>query len=100
MVRLKIHILLTNTLLLGFAEKVLWLRGGHRRLETGEIGNLEELVEYFIPQFFCNYSPQNPNFLLAQAEKARPPGAKKSLKPLSVDGFRFNQQALIRRNNL
>ncbi|WP_124145397.1 MULTISPECIES: hypothetical protein [Okeania] len=65
--------------------KVLWVRGGDRRQETGEMGNLEELVEYFIPQFFCNYSPFNPNFLLAQAEKARPTGAKKSLKPLSVD---------------
>ncbi len=58
------------------------------------MGNLEELVEYFIPQFFCNYSPENPNFLLAQAEKARPFRAKKNLKPLSVDAFRFNQQAL------
>ncbi|MDJ0519393.1 MAG: hypothetical protein QNJ74_25090 [Trichodesmium sp. MO_231.B1] len=56
----------------------------------------EELVEYFIPQFFCNYSPENPNFLVAQAEKARPLRAKKSLKPLSVDAFRFNQQALIK----
>ncbi|MGD1808359.1 hypothetical protein ACP6PL_23390 [Dapis sp. BLCC M126] len=35
------------------------------------MGNLEELVEYFIPQFFCNYSRQNPNVLLYQAEKAR-----------------------------
>ncbi len=62
--------------------------------------NLEELVEYFIPQFFCNYSPQNPNFLLAQAEKARPPGAKKSLKPLSVYAFRFNQPALSKHSAL
>ncbi len=31
--------------------------GEDRRQETGEMGNLEDLVEYFIPQFFCNYSP-------------------------------------------
>ncbi|NES02456.1 MAG: hypothetical protein F6K22_06135 [Okeania sp. SIO2F4] len=42
------------------------------------MGNLKELVEYFIPQFFCNYSPENPNFLLDQAEKARLYGEKKA----------------------
>ncbi len=46
-----------------------WRGGEDRRQEKWIMS--EELVEYFIPQFFWNNSPVNPNFLVGQAEFAR-----------------------------
>ncbi|MGD1805449.1 hypothetical protein ACP6PL_08405, partial [Dapis sp. BLCC M126] len=44
-------------------SKVLWVRVGVRRQETGGVRNLEKAVGSIIPQFLCPNLAVNTNFL-------------------------------------
>ncbi|RQH24272.1 hypothetical protein [Okeania hirsuta] len=70
---------------------------GDRRQETGDRrnGNVEEVGARIVSQFFCHNHPKIPACMSFFHQKVGTFFNAKTLKPLSVNTFRINQQALI-----
>ncbi|NER05619.1 MAG: hypothetical protein F6K17_25050 [Okeania sp. SIO3C4] len=69
---------------------------GDRRQETGEMGMSEEVGVRIVPRLFCHNRPKILALCSSLSSKAGTFLDLKMLKPLYVNAFRFNQQALLR----